>query len=149
MLNDVSNFTLLCIFNLFICYILNHSSGKTTTMSIMTGLYTPTSGDVNLYGKSINNQLSDCRQLIGLCPQHNVLFDNLTVLEHFALFERINGQIHTKESAITKAEEVGLGEFLHTKSSKLSGGNKRKLCLGIALSGDKKVLVLDEPTSGL
>ena len=125
------------------------SSGKTTTMSIMTGLYTSTSGDVNLYGKSINKQLGECRQLIGLCPQQNVLFDNLTVLEHFALFERINGQVHTKESAIAKAEEVGLGNFLHTKSSKLSGGNKRKLCLGIALCGDKKILVLDEPTSGL
>ena len=118
-------------------------------MSIMTGLYTSTYGDVNIYGKSINKQLGDCRQLIGLCPQHNILFDNLTVLEHLALFERINGQIHTKESTISRAEEVGLGEFLHTKSSRLSGGNKRKLCLGIALCGDKKVLVLDEPTSGL
>ena len=123
-------------------------AGKSTTMSIMTGLYDASSGDVNLYGKSIKEQIGECRQLIGLCPQQNILFDNLTVMEHLTLFERLNGQSPTKDSIIAKAEEVGLGDFLYTRSSKLSGGNKRKLCLGIALCGDKRVLILDEPTSG-
>ena len=98
-------------------------------MSIMTGLYKSGSGDVNLYGKSINEQIGECRQLIGLCPQENILFDNLTVMEHLTLFERLNGQSPTKDGVIAKAEEVGLGDFLYTRSSKLSGETRESFVL--------------------
>lgn len=145
----VNNLNLSCYESEIFCLLGHNGAGKSTTMSIMTGLYTPTSGDVKMYGKSIGSELKNCRQLIGICPQQNILFDNLTVLEHFTLFQKLNGQPHRKENSIARAKEVGLEKFLQTKSSKLSGGNKRKLCLGIALCGDKRVLVLDEPTSGM
>ena len=55
-------------------------------MSILTGLFTPTSGGAMIAGKDINTQMDDIRESLGLCPQHNVLFDRLTVQEHLEFF---------------------------------------------------------------
>ena len=96
----------------------------------------------------MNNQ-NEARQSIGICPQHNVLFDSLTVSEHLAFFMRIKGITPERSKVQSHAEEIGLGDYLCTTSSALSGGNKRKLSVAIALSGDPRVLVLDEPTSAM
>ena len=124
-------------------------TGKTSTVSVLTGLYPPTSGDCVVYGKSIVHQLTAARESIGLCPQHNILFDSLTVYEHLAFFQRIKGIRPKLDRLEAAAREIGLGDFLRTASSALSGGNKRKLSVAIALSGDPKVLILDEPTSAM
>ena len=55
-------------------------------MSILTGLYTPTSGSATVAGKSIEKHMDDIRESLGLCPQHNVLFDRLSVKEHLEFF---------------------------------------------------------------
>lgn len=91
--------------------------------------------------------MAKCRQSMGVCPQQNVLFNNLTVLEHLSFFERLKGV--SSFGIEDRAREVGLGEFFHTKAGQLSGGNKRKLQLAIALSGEPKLVLLDEPTSGM
>ena len=64
----------------------HNGAGKTTTMSILTGLFTPTSGDAVINKHSILTEMDTIRQNLGLCPQHNVLFDRLTVKEHLLLF---------------------------------------------------------------
>ncbi len=74
---------------------------------------------------------------MGVCPQQNVLFNNLTVLEHLKFFERIKGVSGSEVE--DRAKEVGLGDFFHTKAGQLSGGNKRKLQLAIALAGEPKL----------
>ena len=61
-------------------------TGKTTTMSVITGLFPPTSGDVYVNGHSVVTDIKRVRQSLGLCPQHNVLFDRLTVKEHLDFF---------------------------------------------------------------
>ena len=61
-------------------------TGKTTTMSILTGLFPPTSGSAKINGKSTVTDIDDIRESLGLCPQHNVLFDRLTVKEHLEFF---------------------------------------------------------------
>ena len=86
---------------------------------------------------------------MGICPQQNVLFNNLSVLEHLSFFQRIKGITVNRTSVEESAREVGLSEFFHTKAGQLSGGNKRKLQLAIALTGDPRVVFLDEPTSGM
>jgi ATP-binding cassette, subfamily A (ABC1), member 3 len=94
------------------------------------------------------DETAKARKSIGLCPQQNVLFASLTVLEHIVFFNRIKGVPSTEAQAKAHAQEIGLGEFLYTTSSALSGGNKRKLSVAVALCGDPKFLVLDEPTCG-
>lgn len=61
-------------------------TGKTTTMSILTGLFTPSSGTAYVNGYSILTDMDRIRESLGLCPQHNVLFDKLTVREHLKFF---------------------------------------------------------------
>ena len=145
----VNNLNLTLYESQITCLLGHNGAGKTSTISILTGLSSPTSGDCLIYGNSIVTDATNARQSMGICPQHNILFDRLTVIEHLAFFQRIKGLTPTIEDVRDKAIEVGLGEYLKTTSSALSGGNKRKLSLAIALCGDPRFLLLDEPTSGM
>eukprot|EP00004_Rigifila_ramosa_P026391 TRINITY_DN818_c0_g1_i1.p1 TRINITY_DN818_c0_g1~~TRINITY_DN818_c0_g1_i1.p1 ORF type:complete len:1668 (-),score=437.00 TRINITY_DN818_c0_g1_i1:51-5054(-) len=129
----------------------HNGAGKTTTMSMLTGLYPPTSGDALIDGMSINSQMNDIRQNMGVCPQHDILFDLLTVEEHLELFAGLkNVPKHQIKGAVAKMiADVGLDDKARTYSTSLSGGMKRKLSVGIALIGDSRIVFLDEPTSGM
>lgn len=124
-------------------------TGKTSTVSVLTGLFPPTSGDCFILGKSIVAEKQQARASIGICPQHNILFEFLTVYEHLAFFMRLKGVKPDADTIHARATEVGLTEYLHTASVALSGGNKRKLSVAIALAGNPRFLVLDEPTSAM
>ncbi len=91
------------------------------------------------------------RQEIGLCPQHDILFDELTVREHLEFYGQIKGivgdQLEQEIKRLLKA--VILEDKTDTESQHLSGGMKRKLSLAISMVGDPKVLFLDEPTAGM
>jgi ATP-binding cassette, subfamily A (ABC1), member 3 len=127
----------------------SNGAGKSTIIGLLTGLIHPTSGDCFIDGSSIVNDTLRARRSIGICPQANVLFDRLTVREHIALFMRIKGTRPSKAEVQQRAIEVGLEEYFLTMAGSLSGGNKRKLSLALALCGDPNFLVLDEPTSGM
>ena len=77
-------------FNAFegeITALLGHNgAGKTTTMSMLTGLFSPTSGDAKINGYNIRSNMAKARDSLGLCPQHNMLFPSLTVFEHLIFF---------------------------------------------------------------
>jgi ATP-binding cassette, subfamily A (ABC1), member 3 len=125
--------------------------GKTTTLSILTGLIEPTNGDCLIWNCRLSSELSAIRQLTGICPQHNVLFPTLTVKEHLLFFGRMKGIFgpDLRGSVDRCIEDVGLVEKRDVLSCALSGGMKRKLCLAMALIGDPKFVLLDEPTSGM
>ena len=73
-----------------ITVLLGHNgAGKTTTMSMLVGLFPPTSGNAIINGYSILTDMESVRQSLGLCPQHNVLYDRLTVREHLNFFARL------------------------------------------------------------
>lgn len=129
----------------------HNGAGKTTTMSILTGLFTPSSGSAVVNGHSILNDMEGVRQSLGLCPQHNVLFDRLTVQEHLKFFIRLKGKSGPDADAeITEMiKDLQLVNKENTASAKLSGGMKRKLSCAIALIGGSEVVILDEPTSGM
>lgn len=59
--------------------------------SILTGLFPPTSGFAQIYGHDIRTEMEVIRQGLGMCPQHNVLFDKLTVEEHLWFYARLKG----------------------------------------------------------
>ena len=111
---------------------------------MLTGLFRPTSGDISIFGDSINS-----RRSIGVCPQQNVLFDSLTVREHVAFYLRVKGVRPSAAQISEMIDEIGLSQFYNVASSALSGGNKRKLCVACALCGDPDFIVADEPTAGI
>eukprot|EP01114_Cavostelium_apophysatum_P013017 TRINITY_DN3066_c0_g1_i2.p1 TRINITY_DN3066_c0_g1~~TRINITY_DN3066_c0_g1_i2.p1 ORF type:complete len:1610 (-),score=443.90 TRINITY_DN3066_c0_g1_i2:33-4862(-) len=129
----------------------HNGAGKTTTISILTGLMNATSGTALVNGFDITTNMRQIRNSIGLCPQHDLLFDDLTVKEHLEFYGELKGI--TGEKLVSEVDallkKVGLEEKKTTLSKSLSGGMKRKLSLAIALVGDPKVLFLDEPTSGM
>ena len=88
---------------------------------------------------------------MGVCPQHDVLFDLLTPEEHLDIFYEFKGADKTnKKSEIEQLlREIGVADKRSNLAKQLSGGNKRKLSVAIALCGGSKFVLLDEPTSGL
>ncbi|XP_067683949.1 phospholipid-transporting ATPase ABCA3-like [Haliotis asinina] len=135
-----------------ISVLLGHNgAGKTTTMSVLTGFIPASGGTAIVNGYDINNDIQSVRQSLGLCPQHNILFDSLTVQEHLEFFACLKGcSSKDVQSEVTNMiNEVGLRHKTYSESRHLSGGQKRKLSVGIALIGGSKIVILDEPTSGM
>ena len=133
------------------CLLGHNGAGKTTTLSVLTGLLTPTEGDCVVFDRSVRDEPSRCHEVLGLCPQHDVLWPLLTVRDHLELYAALKGvpASHVESEAERMASEVGLVDKLDTQSSQLSGGMQRKLSMGCALTGSAKLVVLDEPSSGL
>lgn len=67
----------------------HNGAGKTTTLSILTGLFPPTDGNAYINGLSVVKDIDLIRNDLGICPQHNVLFDRLKVSEHLSFFARL------------------------------------------------------------
>ncbi|XP_040853431.1 phospholipid-transporting ATPase ABCA3-like isoform X3 [Ochotona curzoniae] len=135
-----------------ITVLLGHNgAGKTTTLSMLTGLFPPTSGQAYIRGYEISQDMARIRKSLGLCPQHDILFDNLTVAEHLSFYAQLKGLSRHKcpEEVKQILHVLGLEDKRHTRCKLLSGGMKRKLSIGIALIAGSKVLMLDEPTSGM
>ncbi|KAJ0005860.1 hypothetical protein NQD34_015754 [Periophthalmus magnuspinnatus] len=131
----------------------HNGAGKTTTMSILTGLFPPSSGTVEVYGRDMQTNLEDVRQELGVCMQYDVLFDHMTAKEHLLLYGQIKAPHWTKrelkEQIRTILEETGMYAHRHKRVGTLSGGMKRKLSISIAFIGGSRLVVLDEPTTGV
>ncbi|CAK1584899.1 unnamed protein product [Parnassius mnemosyne] len=135
-----------------ITVLLGHNgAGKTTLMNIITGMISATSGKVYVEGFDNVTQKDKVRKLLGLCPQHNLFFPDLTVLEHIIFFSMLKGTGYRSARAESRelVRQLGLAGKESSRSGQLSGGMKRRLQLACALAGRAQVLVLDEPTSGL
>lgn len=132
----------------------HNGAGKTTTMSMLTGMMTASAGTAYVNGYDIRYEMDDVRHSLGLCPQHNVLFDDLTVSEHIEFFMRLkmdkNCQADLLTSEITRYMKlIGLEEQSDCRVATLSGGMKRKLAVCLAFCGGSKVVFCDEPSSGM
>ena len=129
----------------------HNGAGKTTTISMLTGLIESTSGNAEVLGYDIFNEMNDVRQFMGVCPQHDILFEMLTPEEHLDIFCEFKGvDRKIKDQEIKKMLiDVDVYNFKDTLAGNLSGGSKRKLSVAIALIGGSKLVLLDEPSSGL
>lgn len=128
-----------------------NGAGKTTLMHITAGLYEATSGTVVLEGNDSLANRQEYLSKIGFCPQHDVYWKVLTVSEHLRFFEILRGSDSKEmDQRVSKTlEAVKLTKYADTMASKISGGERRRMSLAMALSGDSKVVLLDEPTTGL
>lgn len=126
------------------CLLGHNGAGKSTLISMLTGLYPPTSGDAWVNGYSVSTQMQQIRHGLGVCPQHNVLFDSLTVREHLELLAALKGvpPDRVAQCVRDKIKEVGLQAKTDVFSASLSGGMKRKLSVAMALIGDSKIVFL-------
>ncbi|XP_042367934.1 phospholipid-transporting ATPase ABCA1-like [Plectropomus leopardus] len=129
----------------------HNGAGKTTTMSILTGLFPPTSGTALINGYDILTDMDSIRKYLGMCPQHNVLFSELTVEEHIYFYARLKGRSRdeVKIEIDQMIEDVGLPHKRKDLAKNLSGGMQRKLSVAIAFVGGSNIVILDEPTAGV
>lgn len=131
----------------------HNGAGKSTLINMLVGNISPTSGTAYIYGRDICdvNQMNSLRKMFGVCLQQDILFDELNAEEHLNFFAQIKGvPKQSLELEVNKLlNEVTLNDDRHTPSKKLSGGQKRKLCVAIALIGDSRIILLDEPSSGV
>ena len=129
----------------------HNGAGKTTTMSILTGLFPPTQGTAFVYGKDIRFDMDEIHKDMGMCPQHNVLFDRLTVEEHLYFYSSLKGmRKEAQEEEMKKMiEDVGLPHKRLALAGSLSGGMKRKLSIAVAFTAGSRIVILDEPTAGV
>jgi ABC-2 type transport system ATP-binding protein len=122
-----------------------NGAGKTTTVEILEGYRRPDGGEVSVLGVDPRRAGPDWRERIGVVPQSGDLYPNLTVIEHLELFAGYYTDPRPPREVMTL---VGLEHKAGSKFRTLSGGQKRRLDLGIALVGDPELLFLDEPTTG-
>jgi len=125
-----------------------NGAGKTTLISILTGLYEATSGDAAIDGYRVGEQMRDVYMSIGVCPQHDILWGDLTVEDHLLFYARLKGVPKELEGATVDAmlDNMSLQRFRRSQTKSLSGGEKRRVSIAIALIGGGKVIFLDEPT---
>ncbi|CZR68367.1 related to ABC transporter [Phialocephala subalpina] len=127
-----------------------NGAGKSTTISLIRGDMQPSKngGSIFVENIDISRHRAQARSHLGVCPQYDAM-DQMTVLEHLRFYARVRGVADIEHNVQEVIKAVGLQAFSSRMAAKLSGGNKRKLSLGIALIGNPTVLLLDEPSSGM
>ncbi len=122
-----------------------NGAGKTTTVEILEGYRARDAGEVTVLGHDPQHPGAEFRQRIGVVLQQSDLWPNLTVQEVHRAFAGYYEHARDVDEVI---ELVGLNEKRDSRVKQLSGGQKRRLDLGVALVGDPDLIFLDEPTTG-
>ena len=131
----------------------HNGAGKTTMISMLTGLYEATSGEAIYDGTNVlsPDNIDLFRRRVGICPQHDVLFMDLNIREHlrmFAIFKEVPPE--NVEAEVNKSvSDFQFEDIQNTIVKNLSAGQRRKLSIAISLIGGSEIIFLDEPSSGM
>ncbi|KAH7847272.1 hypothetical protein Vadar_024008 [Vaccinium darrowii] len=130
-----------------------NGAGKSTFIKMMIGLTQPSAGTAFVEDLNIQIDMKKVYTSMGVCPQHDLLWETLTGREHLLFYGRLK---NLKGPALNRAVEESLGSVnllnggvADKQAGKYSGGMKRRLSVAISLIGDPKVVYLDEPSTGL
>jgi ATP-binding cassette, subfamily A (ABC1), member 3 len=128
-----------------------NGAGKTTTFKMLSGEVTSTAGDSYFKGLKISENLSSIREDLGYCPQFDALVDNLSVYEQLELYYDLKSLAGEDREAVIndKIDKLDLRQYADRLSGTLSGGNKRKLSVAMAMIGNPRIVFLDEPSTGM
>ena len=148
-LKAVNNFNGELFSNEIFCLLGHNGAGKTTLVKIISGLMDPEEGDVLLDGVSLLTHKDLIYTNIGLCQQENILFDYLTVKEHLQYIYDIKGIQRNFNEIQELIIKLDLADVQLNQCENLSGGQKRKVCIALALLSGGRIIILDEPTSGM
>jgi ABC-2 type transport system ATP-binding protein len=128
-----------------------NGAGKTTLLRQITTELRPTTGSVSVFGVDAVAKPDEAKRMMGITPQEAGVFEALTVREHFEFFARFKQltKREAREAAHAVIAELGLLAETNKRVGALSGGQRRRILIGLALLGHAPLLVLDEPTTGL
>lgn len=128
-----------------------NGAGKTSLINMISNFISPDSGYITVNGLSLSK--AHKMNLVALCPQFDILFDDLTIEDHLLFLTRLKFSFQSiteeYEHVANIIHEMGLTEARRRLARDLSGGMKRKLSIAMALTGSPKVVLLDEPSTGL
>ena len=128
-----------------------NGAGKTTTISMLSTLYTPTSGDATIGGYSITKDPMSVRGIIGVVPQDLALYEDLTARENLIFWGQmynLSGKaLHARVDEVL--EQIGLTDKAKDRVKTYSGGMKRRVNIGVGLLHQPRLLFMDEPTVGI
>jgi len=128
-----------------------NGAGKSTTISMISSLLKPTSGDVRLNGKSVIKHPQEIRKVLGVVPQQIALYEELSSYENLKFFGHVYGlrgkALDMKIQQLL--EMVGLRERQKELIKTYSGGMKRRINIAAALLHDPQIVIMDEPTVGI
>jgi ABC-2 type transport system ATP-binding protein len=128
-----------------------NGAGKTTTISMLSTLYTPTSGDATIGGHSITKNPMAVKQVIGVVPQEIALYEDLTARENLIFWGQMYGlsgsSLNNRVDEVL--EQIGLTDKAKNRVKTYSGGMKRRVNIGVGLLHKPRLLFMDEPTVGI
>ena len=128
-----------------------NGAGKTTTISVLSTLFSPTSGDATIGGHSVSTDPMAVRRLIGVVPQELAVYDELTARENLVFWGQMYGlggkALQTRIDQVL--EQIGLVDKAKQRVRTYSGGMKRRVNIGVGLLHQPRLLFLDEPTVGI
>ncbi|RPI94077.1 MAG: ATP-binding cassette domain-containing protein [Chloroflexi bacterium] len=128
-----------------------NGAGKTTTISMLSTLYSPTSGDATIGGHSITKAPLAVKQVIGVVPQEIALYEDLTARENLIFWGQMYGlsgkPLHSRVDEVL--EQIGLTDKAKNRIRTYSGGMKRRVNIGVGLLHKPRLLFMDEPTVGI
>ena len=131
----------------------HNGAGKTTLISMLTGMYNATQGqaiyeDMNILDSA---NMDNFRKKLGICPQHDTLFEDMNIREHLEMFSIFKGvdSLNVDNEVNKILHDFQMEDIQHMLTRNLSAGQRRKLSIAIALIGGSKIIFLDEPSSGM
>lgn len=133
------------------CLLGPNGAGKTTAFEIITATIPKTTGTIQLDGQNLAGEMPQIFSESGICSQSNTIWDYITVEQHLRVAAKVKGMTEgeTQEAIDYLLRTLKLEEYRHRGAEKLSGGNKRKLCVAMSMIGAPKLLFLDEPSTGM